>query len=535
MRAIRKHYPLIVALVIFFLVLVIELLKALHKDEGHFIYALDDIYIHMATAKNFAKYGVWGVHKYGFTSATSSPLWTFLIALTYIIFGVNDFSPFILNIFLAVIIIVYLYQLLKKYTTNQIFILFTLLAVIFFTPFVSVIFSGQEHLMQLLSVILFSFISTQIFISDEDNHKNYLLLFLTSAFVTSSRYEGAALILIVAVLFFIRKKFIDSAITILGGATPIVIYGLFSLSNGGYFLPNSVILKGKTFLLLHSFRKFVMAVIKTIQKSPHICVLISLALFILATHLRKQSTILKDYIVLLIIFIGTSIAHLLFARVGSFFRYESYLIGFGLFAISIAFCDYISNISLKLLRQNFPFYFTLALLISWLSVPMLIRTLFSLKDTPQATKNIYEQQYHMGLFLRKFYQGSAVAANDIGAIDYLADIKCVDLYGLASTKVASLKNSNKYTTDQIYKICKENNVKIAILYEKWYKDYGGLPPQWIKVGEWTIQRNIVCGGVTVSFYAVDTAETDNLINNLRKFAKFLPSDVIQSGKYTQNL
>ena len=38
MRAIRKHYPLIVALVIFFLVLVIELLKALHKDEGHFIY-----------------------------------------------------------------------------------------------------------------------------------------------------------------------------------------------------------------------------------------------------------------------------------------------------------------------------------------------------------------------------------------------------------------------------------------------------------------------------------------------------------------
>lgn len=274
-----------------------------------------------------------------------------------------------------------------------------------------------------------------------------------------------------------------------------------------------------------------MAVIKTIQKSQHICVLISLALFILVTHLRKQRT---NYIILLIIFISISITHLLFARVGSFFRYESYLIGFGLFAISIGSCGYIPNISLKSLRQNFPFYLTLALLISWLSVPMLIRALFSLRDTPQATKNIYEQQYHMGLFLRKFYQGSAVAANDIGAINYLADIKCVDLCGLATPKVLHLKNNNKYTTDQIYNICKENNVKIAILYEKWYKKYGGLPPQWIKVGEWTIQQNIVCGGLTVSFYAVDTAETDNLINNLRKFAKSLPGDVIQSGKYTQN-
>ncbi len=245
MKGIKKHYPLIIALVIFFLVLVIELLRAFHKDDGHFIYALDDVYIHMAIAKNFAKYGVWGVHKYGFTSATSSPLWTFLIALAYIIFGINDFTPFILNTLLSVTIIIYLYRLLKKYTTNQIFILFTLLAIIFFTPFISIIFSGQEHLMQLLSVILFSFISTQILISDGNNYKNHLLLFLTSAFVTGSRYEGAALVLIVAALFLIRKKFIYSAIIILGGATPIVIYGLFSLSNGGYFLPNSVILKGK--------------------------------------------------------------------------------------------------------------------------------------------------------------------------------------------------------------------------------------------------------------------------------------------------
>jgi hypothetical protein len=55
----------------------------------------------------------------------------------------------------------------------------------------------------------------------------------------------------------------------------------------------------------------------------------------------------------------------------------------------------------------------------------------SLVITPQASRNIYEQQYQMGMFLKRCYPGKAVAVNDICAVSYLADVRLVDLLGLA--------------------------------------------------------------------------------------------------------
>jgi hypothetical protein len=33
----------------------------LRQTNGHFVYSLDDPYIHLAVAKNLARHGVWGV------------------------------------------------------------------------------------------------------------------------------------------------------------------------------------------------------------------------------------------------------------------------------------------------------------------------------------------------------------------------------------------------------------------------------------------------------------------------------------------
>ena len=139
----------------------------------------------------------------------------------------------------------------------------------------------------------------------------------------------------------------------------------------------------------------------------------------------------------------------------------------------------------------------------------------------------------MGLFLNKFYQGESVAANDIGAINYLADIKCLDLWGLGSSEVAELMIQGRYNTQEIYDLAKQKQVKIAVVYDHWFKEYGGIPPAWIKAGEWKISNNIICGGDAVSFYAVNTSEVDNLNKNLRTFSSFLPKDVMQSGDYTK--
>jgi len=171
------------------------------------------------------------------------------------------------------------------------------------------------------------------------------------------------------------------------------------------------------------------------------------------------------------------------------------------------------------------------LFISVIVFPLAGRGFQCLVRTPQATTNIYEQQYQMGLFLSKFYEGEGVAANDIGAINYVADIKLLDLAGLGSLEVAEAIRGRCYDTRQIYELSETKRVKIAIVYEHRFEEYGGMPSQWIKIGEWKISDNVVCGSDTVSFYAVDPKAEDKLIENLRSFSHQLPVDVEETGKY----
>ena len=81
-------------------------------------------------------------------------------------------------------------------------------------------------------------------------------------------------------------------------------------------------------------------------------------------------------------------------------------------------------------------------------------------SAPQCTRNIFEQQFQMGLFVRKNYQGSNVALNDIGIVDYLADIHLLDLWGLASQEVAQARRSRRYQEAQIASFSRQAHIKI---------------------------------------------------------------------------
>ena len=486
----------------------------------------------MSMAKNFAQHGVWGIDKYNFTSSSSSPLWTSSLALIYLLTGVNEVSPLILDLVIGTLVVFGAYFIFRRYNMQPFLIFIALLSIIFFTPLPVLILSGQEHVLQLLLTIFFVYLSAKA-LSDEKHTKNYLLLLILAPLIVLTRYEGLFLIFVVSILFILRRRFLHSLWLVVAGVLPIAIYGVISILNEWYFFPNSVFLKAVPFKFsLTGISKLLYHFGKETMTTPHIFILLLLALFFLVLQFDKQKKIWKDSAIMLIIFIATTVLHMLFARSGWFYRYEAYLVGLGIFIISIVIHEYLpEKISITLDKNLIPKYLTITLLILGVISPLAGRGFKALILTPQATTNIYEQQYQMGLFLKKFYQNECVAANDIGAVNYLADIKSIDLMGLANLKVSKLKMEGKYNSQQLYKLAKQENTKIAIVYERWFEKSGGIPSHWLKIGKWKINNNVVCGSNTVSFYAVDPAEADNLNKNLRAFSSSLPKDVVQSGNY----
>lgn len=529
----NKHWPLIMAIGILYLTLAVTLTKSISKNQGQLVYALDDAYIHMAMAKNFARHGVWGITKHGFTSSSSSPLWTLLLSLGYRLFGINAAIPFILNIVFGTLICILAYRLLERYGLSPFFSFVILSGIIFFTPLPVLIFSGMEHTLHTLLTICFVYLSAKVLPEENTTSLESLLLLILAPFLIMARYEGMFLVFVVSVLSIVKRKRLY-ALT-LGGFSmlPVVIYGLFSVSRGWHFLPNSVLLKGG-FLDLYSLKDIISYYLfnpaRIVAKTPYILMFIlgiSIAFYF---QYSKQKETSKDAVFYMnIILLATTLLHVQFARSGYFYRYEAYLIALGILVIGISFSDSLpKNLQSFLDKKSIIKSFASTGLIFILVGPFVSRGVSALKKIPQATTNIYEQQYQMGLFIREFYQGKAVALNDIGAISYLADIDCLDLSGLGNREVGKAKRENRYTGQKIDELAKTKHVSLAILYEHWFLE---LPLQWIRVGQWKILNNVICGSDIVSFYATNLAEKDVLIANLRQFARQLPPNVIQGGMY----
>ena len=241
---IRRHYPIIIAIGIFCATLIGCLVFSVRQNQEHLIYALDDPYIHMAIAKNFAQHGIWGITRFEFSSSSSSLLWVILLSLVYFLFGINELAPFILNVVFAVAIFVLSYMLFRRYRIRSFIIFVGLTAMMFLTSLFSLIFCGQEHTLHLLITIAFVYLSAEIISKEKINNQEYSLLLILSPLLTMSRYEGIFLLFVVSFLFIVKKKLLHALFLGGFGFLPIVIFGLLSVSKGWYFLPNSVLLKG---------------------------------------------------------------------------------------------------------------------------------------------------------------------------------------------------------------------------------------------------------------------------------------------------
>jgi hypothetical protein len=217
-----------------------------------------------------------------------------------------------------------------------------------------------------------------------------------------------------------------------------------------------------------------------------------------------------------------------FLNIMAFIRYDAYLPALGFFII---ICIWM-NISRENQLKNRPFlvqkslYFLLGCLIV---LPIFERGIRTNLNVAQATTNIYSQQYQMAHFLKKYYQNQSVVVNDIGAINFITDIRCLDLWGLANREIAGLILQGRYTSAELESFVRSGHGRIAIIYDNYLNISGGIPRDWMLVARWKILNNVVCSFDTVSFYALNKNEIAYLIYSLNRYSSHLPAEVVISA------
>jgi hypothetical protein len=514
----RRHRgPLVLALAILLVAVAALLAWSRRHSGGVLVYALDDAYIHIAMARNLAEHGVFGVTRYAFTSSSSSPLWTLLLAGLFALLGPRDWLPLALNVLFAAALLAVADRVLESHGVGPKNRRLALIALVFFTPVPPLVLVGQEHLLHAALTLAFAGLLT--------SSPAPPALLVIAPFLTATRYEGLFLVFIACLLLARRRRFGFALALGLVALLPPALYGLVSVAHGAYLLPNPVILKGALGEGLTGWRRLALVPFlggwAELTATPHLLALVALGAIVLLTRWRSPSSREGT---LLLAFMGTTILHLQYARTGWFYRYEAYLVAFGVVASAAA----LAGLGAPVLPRWRP-----AALASAAALLCAVRGVRAYVETPGAVGNIYEQQIQMGRFLARFYPGQAVAAHDIGAIDSLADLRVLDLWGLASQPVAEAKLSGRYTTPRIAELARVQGVRVAVIYERWLDAAGGVPPGWVRAGRWRVASNVVLGDRTVAFYAVDPAEAVPLAEHLRAFAPELPPGVTQLGPYTR--
>lgn len=491
----------------------------LDATNGNFVYPIDDTYIHLSIAKHWLASGLPGINNGEFVFLTSSPLWTAIIA-AFAFLGINsEMLPFYINMFLAIVLILYLIHLFLPRFNNRTILLFIILLIIYSTSIPLLVIMGMEHLLHILLLLVLFMNADKFFQSS--NKSELFGLYILVALLPLIRYESLFAIGAIVLLLLIRKKFIPASIVLLISILPIVLVGLYSLGNGGTFLPTSLLLKGE-FFDVHSLKELIKTLvlhpIHKLKESPQLLFILIASIVLLFRNGKKLFK--TNELVPLLVFIITFVLHLLFAKIGWLYRYEAYLILIGSVTIALGVAG-VAKLNGLLNRKVIIFILLL------LSFSLLFRAYDTNTKIKQASINIYEQQWQMADFIKEFYSGNNIAINDIGLISYRANVNICDLWGLASHKIAALKMKKQLNMETINSVLERKQVNIAVLYTLWFQGEKEFYKQWLEAGSWIIKNNVVCGDSKVTFFAKDSVHLIKLEQNLNKFSSSLPKSVIQ--------
>jgi hypothetical protein len=164
--------------------------------------------------------------------------------------------------------------------------------------------------------------------------------------------------------------------------------------------------------------------------------------------------------------------------------------------------------------------------VSILALALAGRGASMLRGIPRNAQAIYQQQYQTAHFLAMYYPGQVIGLNDIGAPDFYADIRTIDLLGLASSDVAQQRRSGRFSRDTVAALAQQQRIRIAALYPGLFENQ--IPRDWIPVSTFDVSDlpgKVQLGERRVTLYATSASEATELAQHIEEFRSQLPQGV----------
>jgi hypothetical protein len=485
------------------IVAVLELLR--YYKQPALLYPLDDSYIHMALSHTLLTSGTWGMNPGDWAAASSSPLWTIILAA--FAWVPSPAVPLLLNILIGSLFIAFLERLPPPWSVSgqgQASNRPLAWTVFYAAPLPLLAILGMEHLLHAFLVVLLAYYATRAISADADTKPaSPWTIAPFSALAMLCRYESLApvALLTVMALGFGRWRI---ALALLAGLIPTVALGLLWINHGGQFLPNSIYLKPQP-LDHHSLLALVHNLKWRIEWQFHARAWLSAAttmailLISIGTFLgsRCWQTLRKWRTLLLLTAIGATVFQFFFGALGWLYRYEAWLLVLNVFAVSY------------FIR---PYYYAAAMLLI-----LMPRAVLDGSDTMSAMQDRFYEHYLPALFVRSYNGHAPVVVNDLGVMAYYDRTPVRDMFGLGSNEPLRMRLTHSYDAAHVAAWVAQTGAPLAVLQPCWPIIASVTPASWQPIALWIIPHNSVFADRAVAFYSTSPAQAVLLRQDMIRF------------------
>lgn len=399
------------------------------QTGGEWIYPLDDTYIHLELAWRLAQEGTWGVNPGEPASASSSPLWSLLLALGMALVGHEPRVALVLASLASVAAVGVADRLLGP-DLRPLPRLTGLTLVAALTPLPAMAALGMEHSLQ-VALTLACGAAAVTDLREPCRGPGSLALMLLAALV-ATRFEGMFLAAAWAALALSGGRPWAALRVGLAAALPIAVFAAFSLALDLPPLPAGLLMKSKP-LDGHALQNLWANVAQG-------GVLILPVALVWALDAARGGPLAGSARARLLAL--TTALHLGFGAIGWYYRYEAWLVAWAVLLAVRATADWRARPPGR--RPWVEGLLLIALALAALQATGR-RAYEAHAFMPGRALYIADAKVHLAQALAQTDPTAVVALHDIGAMAWETDLRVVDTAGLGTVQVLRLSRDRAFT------------------------------------------------------------------------------------------